>query len=210
MSQKKHRQPPHFYQAYLHQDRAEVILIILWYTDHEQSTVQGLNFLIDANPPWNGAVKDIIVYPSCSPEQALELFIKPWRDRLHLLKEIGAVEAKKEVTEALLCNMGARIALPGALIAQRNPFRRYVLSLPDAPNARPFTIDDFDLLSTSGDAPETLRELEQSGGRMMRLPDGQEVLVMGKSEWAEELWGAETEENWNLDVWEDAWDDDPA
>ena len=169
-----------FYRAYYCGDDSQASIMLFWYTNPRRTRVQGFNFLVDYNPPWDGSVKDIILYPQRAPEKAMVEFVESWKARMPQPTElITAVEAKQKILEALACNREAGIRLPADLIATREPFIRYVLPLPDGPETPPFSVEDFDLLSQNGERPEAIRHFEQTVGRRVRMPDGKELLVMG-------------------------------
>jgi hypothetical protein len=70
-----------FYGAYRYADNSQGLINILWYTDGRRRHIQGLGFLIDYNPPWEGAIKDILVGEPSSPERALRRYVHFWTDR---------------------------------------------------------------------------------------------------------------------------------
>ena len=106
--------------------------------------------------------------------------MEPW--------SISAERAKTVILTALNYNRAAKLRLPQDLIAAREAFIRYVLSLPDAPDTPAFTVDDFDFLAHNGKLPEEIRHFEQTVGRRVRLEDGEEALVMGNPDWEDEEW----------------------
>lgn len=174
----------HFFRADFTGDDSQAALLLLWYTTRQQQRVQGFNFLIDYNPPWEGSVKDIIAYPQRSPKAAVAEFVDTWRARMHTSAEqIDAAEAKQTILDALICNREAAIRLPQDLITSRDLFVRYVLTLPDGPDTPAFTAEDFDALCQNGERPERLMHFEQTVGRRVRMGDGKEILVMGNPSW---------------------------
>ncbi|MBK6433037.1 hypothetical protein, partial [Candidatus Amarolinea dominans] len=117
-----------------------------WYRDMQRTQVQGMSFLLDYNPPWDGALKDITHF---------RVKLRSWlcrntwssgeRDGMPMTR-IGPVEAKRLVLQALTCNQGSNIRLPLDLIATRASFIRYVLP-PRRPRNAPFSESDFDTRS---------------------------------------------------------------
>jgi len=168
-----------FYQAHMYADDSQGIIIIFWYTDNRRRRVQGMNFLIDRNPPWEGAVKDIAVFPRRPPERAIQEYVDFWTQGGMPPTPLGAAEAKREILKSLEANRREEIRLPRALIRARDLFLEYVLSLPDTPETPPFTAEDFDQLARMGESPESISHLEQTVGRRVRLEDGTEVIVTG-------------------------------
>jgi hypothetical protein len=169
-----------FYQAYMYADESQGVIIVLWYTDSRRRKVRGMNFLVDFNPPWEGAVKDIAVFPQGSPDRVTREYVDFWTRRGLLLKRLSASEVKREILECLEVNRHEGIRLPRDLIRARDLFLEHVLSLPDLPDTPPFTAEDFDTLASAGETPESLSHFEQTVGRRVRMEDGQEVFIMGK------------------------------
>ena len=86
-----------FFQAYSAGDESQASVLLFWYTDNRRGRVQGFSFLIDYNPPWEGAVKDIIPYPKRSPEVAIAEFVERWKFGMRSPEPIGPEEAKQEI-----------------------------------------------------------------------------------------------------------------
>ncbi len=168
-----------FYQAHTYADNSQSFIIVFWYTDGRRRRVQGMNFLVDFNPPWEGAVKDIAVFPRCPPERAIQEYLDFWAQSGMPPTPLGAAEAKREILKSLEANRREEIRLPRDLIRARDLFLEHVLSLPDTPETPPFTAEDFDQLARTGESPESIRHFEQTVGRRIRLEDGKEVIVMG-------------------------------
>lgn len=177
-----------FYQAYTHADDSQGLIIVFWYTDMSRRKVRGMSFLLDFNPPWEGAIKDIMVYPTRSPEKAIKEHVEFWRRRGMALTSVDEGEVKKKILERLRVNRSEGIRLPRDLIRARNLFLDYVLTLSDRPDTPPFTVEDFNELSRKGESPEKLTHFEQEVGRRIRLEDGSEALIMGDPFDDEEDW----------------------
>ena len=175
----KVRQRTPVYGAYRYSDDSQGLINILWYTDSRQVKVQGMSFLIDFNPPWEGAVKDIMACGPSEPERALRRFVHFWADRGTPLQRVSDAEAKQEVLECLAVNRREGIRLPRDLIVNRRLFLDHILTLPDTPDTPPFTAEDFDELSRTGETAESIKTFEARVGRRVRMEDGQELLVMG-------------------------------
>ena len=93
------------------------------------------------------------------------------------LESLDAVETKEHILRHLLINRREKIRLPRDLMISRKTFVENVLTLPDGPRTPQFTKQDFDELSRTGKSPESISRYEQTVGRMVRLPDGKEVLI---------------------------------
>jgi hypothetical protein len=187
--------PSLFLQAIYYDDAAvfgeksQAYVAVFWYTSPRKNRAQGMGFLLDYNPPWDGSVKDILVTPRRPPKRLLKDVLDVWLRGGMDPQPVGAQQAKTVILAALNCNRAAKLRLPRDLIAARETFVRYVLSLPDAPDTPAFTVDDFDFLARNGRQPEKVRHLEQTVGRRVRLEDGEEVLVIGSPDWDDDVEG---------------------
>jgi hypothetical protein len=184
--------PDLFFRAYYYDDAAtlgeksQAYVAVFWYTSPRKKRAQGMGFLLDYNPPWDGSVKDILVTPERPPDRALRDFVNVWASGGMEPGIVSAQKAKIVILTALHCNRAAHLRLPRDLIAAREIFVRHVLSLPDAPDTPSFTMHDFDFLARNGKRPEQVVHFEQTVGRRVRLQGGKELLVMGSPDWEDE------------------------
>ncbi len=167
-----------FFEAYTFSDDSQGVILLFWYEDNRRRKVEGLCFLLDYNPPWEGAVKDVAVYEATRPEQALQRYVGFWKERMSL-EALDAAEVKQEIIRHLLINRRENIRLPRDLIVSRRTFLENVLSLPDTDRAPVFTAKDFDDLSRTGKSVEEIRRYEQTVGHRVRMENGKEMLVIG-------------------------------
>ena len=173
-------QQSYFYRADAYSDDSQGTIVILWYTDHRRRNVRGMNFLVDYNPPWEGATKDIMHFPTRAPEEAVREYVDFWKQRPgRELVRISDAEVKEKILKSLEVNRREGIRLPQDLIRARYHFLRHVLTLPDTPETPPFTAKDFDELSRRGKSAEGIMLYERTVGRRVRMEDGKELLVMG-------------------------------
>ncbi len=163
-----------FFRAFAYGNIFQGVVQVYWYTDRRQLRVRGLTFLIDYNPPWEGAVKDIAVLPARAPEEAIARSVKGFL----ALQEIEAAEAKRRILMALKANREQGMRLPRDLIAVRGLFLEHVLTLPDTEDTPRFTAADFDELARTGRSAEALVLDERLHGGRTRLPDGSEVTIL--------------------------------
>jgi len=188
------RPPDLFFRAYYYDDvrtlgeKSQAYTIVFWYTSPRKKRAQGMGFLLDYNPPWDGSVKDILVTPERPPNQALRDFLAVWTRGGMDPQTVSAERAKTVIVTALNRNRAARLRLPRDLIAARDVFTQHVLSLPDGPDTPSFTVDDFDYLARHGKPPEEIMRFEQMVGRRVRMEDGKELIVMGSPDWDDEEW----------------------
>jgi hypothetical protein len=174
----KARQQSHFYRGYIHTDDSQGLIMIFWYGDHRRRKIRGMNFLLDFNPPWEGAVKDITLLPLREPSEAHREFVEFWEEGGMKLKPLQEAEAKTAVLKHIEVNRKEGIRLPRDLRLARQDFIDNILTLQDAPGAPPFTINDFDTLSNTGKSVEEIRRFEQTVGRRVRLDDGKEGIFL--------------------------------
>ena len=186
--------PSLFLEAYYHDDEAllgeksQAYVASFRYTSSRRNRAQGMGFLLDYNPPWDGSVKDILITPRRRPQKLLKYVMDFWERSDMEPESVSAERAKTVILTALNCNRAADVRLPRDLIGAREIFERHVLSLPDGPDTPSFTMDDFDHLAGHGKSPEEIVHFEQTVGRRIRLEDGSEVVVMGGPGWGDEEW----------------------
>jgi hypothetical protein len=161
-----------FLGAYFVGNESQSTVTIFGYTSPRNHRSEGLGFLIDFEPPWDGAVKDAVRYPQRAPDTSIEQFSALWRGQGMPPEPIEAAEAKQRVLTALQQNCARQIRLHRDLIAMRDLFARLVLTLPDSPETPAFTLDDFDALARSGREPEAIQIEERMLGYQTRMPDG--------------------------------------
>ncbi len=181
--------PGLFLEAYYYDDEAllgeksQAYAVVFWYTNPKKRRAQGMGFLLDYNPPWNGSVKDILLTPRRFPTTLRREVLGVWKGGGMEPESVDAERAKTVILTALNCNRAAKIRLPADLIDAREVFERRVLSLPDGPDTPSFTMDDFDDLTRHGKPPEEVVHFERTVGRRVRTEDGSEILVMGDPDW---------------------------
>ena len=186
------RIPSPFLTGYYYDDTAtlgkksQAYVAVFWYAGPRKNRAQGLSFLLDYNPPWDGSVKDILLTPRRHPKRLIRDFLDVWARGSMEPEIVSAERAKTVILTALNCNRAAKLRLPRDLIAAREGFVRYVLSLPDGPDTPAFTVDDFNFLARNGKLPEKIIQFEQTVGRRVRMKDGKEIMVMGGPDWDEE------------------------
>ena len=183
-----------FHSAYALDDGSQAAVTLFWYSNPHHNRLSGLQFLIDHNPPWNGAIKDVFQFPSKPLPTLLKRYVQMWAERGNPMDPIDAAAVKRKLLQALLANWEANIRLPKDLIALREQFFQHVLTLPDLPDTPAFTVDQFHALSQLGQSPEALSQFEHTVGRRILMEDGQELFIDAQIA------------NQGLDDW----DDDPA
>ncbi|MBM3130015.1 MAG: hypothetical protein FJ009_15510 [Chloroflexi bacterium] len=168
-----------FYQAYDLDDKSQALVVVFWYTDAKKQRIYGMSFLIDYNPPWDGAIKDTMLYPKLDPRDAKWKYVDIWKDRGQALESITAAQAKTKILKCLACNRKNKIRLARDLANNRDAFWRFVMALPDAPDTPRFTDEDWQALLKQDQSADEIMRYEQTVGRRVRMEDGKELLVMG-------------------------------
>jgi hypothetical protein len=172
---------PAFYRAFWGGDEmdSQGFFMLFWYVNRQQTRVRGINVLIDFNPPWEGAAKDIVVFPQREARDAIREFVGMWESGpLGVnVEELDAVEAKKRFLKTLMINRENEIRLHKDFIEAHELLVQHLFTLPDDDETPLLTIEDFDELCQVGKATESIRHFEQRVGRLVRMEDGTEVLV---------------------------------
>src|SRR5258706_14096997 len=166
-----------FHSAYVLDDEWQAAVIVLWYSNPQRNRARGMQFLIDRNPPWNGALKDAFLFPSKPPEQLLVHYVDMWAKRGRAMTKVEAAAAKKTLVTALKRNEAAKIRLPKDLVLLREQCFAHVLGLPDAPKTPAFTPEDFQALSETGQSAEDIALFEQTVARRVLMDNGQELYI---------------------------------
>jgi len=167
-----------FYKAFAHANEFQGVLMVFWFTGSNKSQVRGMSFLLDFNPPWEGAVKDIAVFPYRAPNEAIREFVGSYEQGVGQMKEVSEKDAKKEILMRLLINRREDIRLPRDLIAAKDVFFNNIMTLADTPDTPSYTIEDFNEASRNGRLPKELSAFEQKYGGIARLKDGSEMLIL--------------------------------
>ena len=165
------------YGAYDFDNGSQATTQVLWYVNEKKNRLHGMSVLIDHNPPWDGAVKDAMVFPKLDVRDMLRRYVDVWEQRGPGLAAISGAAAKTKILHALSRNRASKIRLPRDLIASRNAFAQFVLALPNAPNTPTFTDADWDYLSKNGQTPEDLSQNERKYGYRTRMEDGKELVI---------------------------------
>jgi hypothetical protein len=166
-----------FDQAHAYGDESQGSLAV--FCRDQRGHLGGVILLIDHNPPWEGAVKDVIALRPRADESRFRQFLEVARASGTPLLRKSEAEIKQEILEALEANRVEEIRLCRDLAASRELFLDCILPLQGTPETPPFTAEDFDELCRTGTPTEELRAQERTVGRRVRLADGKELLIMG-------------------------------
>jgi hypothetical protein len=174
-----------FHSAYALDNQFQSAVSLLWYSNPQRTRARGMQFLIDHAAPWNGAVKDVMLFPNKPAEKLIERYVTSWAERGQAMRPIAAAEVKRRLVTALKANEAEGIRLPRDLIALREAFVSYVLPLPEARRTPAFTAADFERLSVTGDPPEKLSAVERALGMPLPL-DSVELEALRKLDMGED------------------------
>lgn len=151
---------------------------LLWYSDGRRRRVISVAFLIDNEPPWYGALKDVAVNTHRDPEQANDRLRSHWQGMGADLVPLEAAAAKTRVLSALAQNRAQNIRLPADFAAARDVLVPLLLALPSEEETPQLTADEIEAMVTEGRSVEDLRAEERVLGFQTRLPDGQVIRVL--------------------------------
>lgn len=151
---------------------------LFWHEDARRRRVRSAAFLIDFEPPWEGACKDISYQSARDLERAVGEYSDAWRIHGIEPRRLDAATAAGRVWAALRQNQAQQIRLPADLIAALPQILPFLLALPTSPDAPPLSAAEVEALATSGRSPESLRREEQLYGYQTRMPDGSVIRMI--------------------------------
>lgn len=151
---------------------------LFWYEDVRRRRVRSAAFLVDFEPPWEGAIKDVANNTHRDFDRARDDFVSLWMSRGIRPLELDAATAAQRVWTALRQNQAQGIRLPADFRAALPQILPFLLALPVAPGVEPLTAADVEALSTMGRDPETIRREEQRLGYQTRMPDGSVIRIV--------------------------------
>jgi hypothetical protein len=165
-----------FHKAFYLGNESQASLSIFWYTKQKRNRAQGMMFLIDYNPPWEGTIKEGFLTVQHNPADTISEFIDRQRQPgFPQPAEIPMQEAKDKLFTAMERNRTEEIRLHRDIAIHRDTFIRYILPLPGLPDTPEYTTEDFDYLCEHGTPAEEHQAFEQRMGRRVRLEDGSEL-----------------------------------
>jgi hypothetical protein len=159
---------------------------LFWHEDARRRRIRSAAFLIDFEPPWEGALKDVAYATHRDLDQATEEFFGLWRMQGLHPHRLDAATAGQRVWAALRQNQAQGIRLPADLIAVLPQILPFLLALPGGPDAAPLSAAEVEALATNGRTPESIRHEERLFGFQTRMPDGSIARVQPPPD--DELW----------------------
>lgn len=151
---------------------------LFWYEDARRRRVLMASLLVDFEPPWEGALKDLAFSTYRDHNRALDEYLRLWRGRGMEPRALDAATAAQRVWRALRQNQAQQIRLPSDFVAVMPRLLPFLLALPVASDATPLSADELAALATTGRNPEQIRREERLFGYQTRMEDGSVVRLM--------------------------------
>lgn len=145
---------------------------LFWYEDARRRRVCSASFLLDFQPPWEGAVKDLAYGTYRDFDRAQTTYFSLWKKRDLQPRRIDAATAAERVWQALRQNQAQGIRLPADFILALPQVLPFLLALPTPPDVEPLSLAEIETLATTGRTPESIRQEEKLLGYQTRMPDG--------------------------------------
>lgn len=158
--------------AYEISDEAQASVTLFYYADGRRRRVRITSFLIDFQPPWEGALKDLAYHSFPDVERARDEYFAIWRANQQEQRPIAVTNATRRIWTALRQSQTERIRLPADFVAVMGEVVPFLLALPVDSEAPALTPDEIKALALSGRSPEDLTRDERLFGYQKRLPDG--------------------------------------
>jgi hypothetical protein len=178
-----------FLAAYEFGETSQDSPTMFWYEDERRRRVCSASFLVDFEPPWEGALKDVAFARHRNLDEGLSEYRLQWRLSELEPIPIDAATLAQRVWQALRQNQAQGIRLPADFIAVLPQIMPLLSALPIASGAAPLSATEIDSLTTTGRSAESIRMEERRFGFQTRLPDGSVIRVMPPP--GEEPWGGE-------------------
>lgn len=152
---------------------------LFWYEDARRRRVRSASFLVDFEPPWEGALKDLAYATYRNPGEATDAFFGLWRRQGIKPRALDAPTAAQRVWTALRQSQAQGLRLPADFIAVAREVLPFLLALPVGPDVVPLSLAELEAMASSGRTPESIRIEERRLGFQTRMPDGSILRVMG-------------------------------
>lgn len=171
--------------AYEIGDDNQASVTLFWHEDGRRRRVRAASFLIDFQPPWEGALKDLAYFSFRDFARARAEYFASWREAGLEQRPIAVTEATRQVWTAMRQSQAQGIRLPADFILVKGELAPFLRSLPTDPDVPALSPDELTLLATSARRPEDLRRDEQRFGHQRRMPDGSitRILHLGGDDW---------------------------
>jgi hypothetical protein len=145
---------------------------IFWYEDERRRRVYSASFLVDFEPPWDGALKDIAFNRHPNFNEAVSAYRYTWRMSGLVPQSIDVTTVTQRIWKALRQSQVQGIRLPADFIAVLPKVMPFLNALPVGRGTVPLSAAEVDALLTIGRSPESIRHEESVFGYQIRMPDG--------------------------------------
>lgn len=167
-----------FIDAYEVGDPAQASVTLFWYEDARRRRARFASFLIDFQPPWEGALKDLAYDTFRDSGQAHAKFFTVWEESPLQHYPVDVVAATRRVWTALRQSQAQGIRLPADFIAVMPEVVPFLLALPTDPAAPALSPVEILDLARRGRIPEDIRRDERRFGFQKRMSDGSIMRVV--------------------------------
>lgn len=163
--------------AYEVMDESQGSVTLFWHEDRRRRKVATVSFLLDFEPPWEGALKDLSYRTFSDLTQSREKFLAIWRAGGNEPRRIAIADAAEYIWAALGQSQTQGIRLPADFIAVMDKLAPFLLALPSG-KAPALSSAELEALATNGRSPEAIRRDEQLLGYQKRMPDGRIMRIV--------------------------------
>lgn len=164
--------------AYEVGDANQASVTLFWHEDGRRRRVRAASFLIDFQPPWEGALKDLAYFSFRDFARAHAEYFASWREAGLEQRAIAVTEATRQIWACLGQSKARVIRLPADFIPVKSELMPFLRSLPTDPDVATLSPDEITLLAAVGRRPEDLRRDEQRFGYQRRMADGSIVRII--------------------------------
>jgi hypothetical protein len=158
--------------AYEFSNTSQASLALFWYKDARRRRVRATAFLIDFEPPWEGALKDVADKSFRTIDHAHAEFFSAWQDENLQERLIDNASATQRVWTAIRQSQAEGIRLPADFIPLMAEIMPLLHALAAASDIAALSEAETSALATSGRSVEALRQEEDLVGYQKRMPDG--------------------------------------
>jgi len=151
---------------------------IFWYEDERHRRVCRASFLVDFEPPWEGALKDIAFTYHRNLNEAIENYRMVWQFSGFEPRPINAATAAQRVWKAFRQNQAQGIRLPADFIMVQSKVMPFVTALQVNDETVPLEAAEIDAMVNTGRSPESIRREEDLLGYQTRMPDGRVIRII--------------------------------
>jgi hypothetical protein len=152
--------------------------VLFWYEDARRRRVRATAFLIDFEPPWEGALKDVAHRSFRSIDHAHSDFFAIWQEDGFQYHLIDKASATQRVWASLRQSQAQGIRLPADFIPLMAEIMPLLHALAAASDIAALSETESSALATSGRSVEALRREERLLGYQKRMPDGKILYIL--------------------------------